>query len=71
MSASSAASGAPVSAWTFHGWRLPPEAEVRALFGSGWSIEKLARADVLASEAKFRDRGLSFLEEQVYLLNKQ
>lgn len=47
------------------------EDEVQALFSANWSIEKLDQVDVLAREAKFRDRGLSYLYEQVYLLNKQ
>jgi len=44
------------------------EQEVRALYEADWSVQLLCTEDVLASEAKFRDRGLSHLYEKVYLL---
>jgi len=46
-------------------------AEVRALFESHWSIQRLHAHDILAGEPRFRERGLSSLSEKVYLLRKQ
>jgi thiopurine S-methyltransferase len=45
-----------------------PEAEVRNLFQSHWTVELLHREDILAAENKFRERGLTSLVEKVYLL---
>lgn len=47
------------------------EAEVQARFAAQWRIRKLDESDVLAREARFRERGLSYMNERVYLLNKQ
>lgn len=44
--------------------------EVRALFGDHWQVETLQTRDLLASEAKFAERGLRRLEESVYRLTK-
>ncbi len=44
------------------------EAEVRALYGSCFHIEPIARVDVLAENERFRQRGLTHLDEQVYRL---
>ena len=48
-----------------------PESEIHDLFAAGWSIEVLHVANILASEPRFRERGLSRLSEKIYLLNKQ
>lgn len=47
------------------------EQEVRDLFASRWSIQRLYEEDILAKEPRFRERGLSRMVEKVYLLNKQ
>jgi thiopurine S-methyltransferase len=47
------------------------EQEVTELFAPRWSIQRLYEDDILASESRFRERGLSHLSEKVYLLNKQ
>jgi len=44
------------------------EAEVRTLFGARHEIERLLDEDVLAAEARMRERGLTRLREKVYLL---
>lgn len=44
------------------------EDEVRALYGPRYRVEAIARHDVLAEEARFRQRGLSRLEEKAYRL---
>jgi thiopurine S-methyltransferase len=46
------------------------EAELRALFSADWSIELLHAQDVLAAESRFRERGLTRLEEKVFLLRR-
>ncbi len=46
------------------------EAEVEALFGNHWQIRPLLREDILERESRFRERGLSRLAEQVYVLQK-
>lgn len=46
------------------------EDEVRSLFTDGWSIKKIHEKDILAEEPRFRERGLTFLTEKVYLLDK-
>lgn len=55
-----------------HEMQGPPfsvgEAEVRALYGSGHAVTRLRRADILAEEPHFRDRGLTRLHEMVYRL---
>jgi thiopurine S-methyltransferase len=47
------------------------ETEVRELFADQWSIACLHEENILATQARFRDRGLSRLIEKVYLLSKQ
>ncbi len=47
------------------------EREVRDLFGPRWSIQLLSQEDVLATEPRFRERGLSYMVEKIYLLNNQ
>jgi thiopurine S-methyltransferase len=47
------------------------EKEIHDLFEAHWSIQLLHEENILADEAKFRDRGLSRLSEKIYLLNKQ
>jgi thiopurine S-methyltransferase len=42
--------------------------EVRGLFGGRFDIESVARVDVLAENEQLRQRGLSTLAEQVYVL---
>jgi len=44
------------------------EDEVRDLFGDRFDIERTARIDVLAENERFRQRGLTRLLEQVYVL---
>lgn len=45
-----------------------PQSEVRALFGPAFDIAALGRADLLAEEPRFRERGLTRLQEQAWLL---
>ena len=44
--------------------------EVRQLFGPRYEIRQLHSADCLAREPRFREKGLSRLEEHVFLLSK-
>lgn len=44
------------------------EAEVRALYGSRFDIRLLHSADILDREPRFRERGVSRLQEKVYSL---
>jgi thiopurine S-methyltransferase len=46
------------------------EKEIRDLFARHWSIQLLHEENILANEARFRERGLSRLSEKIYLLNK-
>jgi thiopurine S-methyltransferase len=46
------------------------EAEVHTLFADSWSIERVYEQDVLASEPKFRQRGLSRLSEKIFVLQR-
>ncbi len=48
-----------------------PEHEVRALYESDFSIRLLAREDVMEENERFRERGLSELDEVVYLLERK
>lgn len=48
-----------------------PAAEVEALFAVEWALEKLETRDILVDEPRFRERGLSRLAEQVYLLTRR
>ncbi len=45
------------------------EAEVEALYGDIFQIEKFFTEDILAKNERFRQKGLSRLQESVYLLN--
>jgi len=44
------------------------EAEVRALYGAHCSVRKLHELDILDQEPRFRARGLTRLQEKIYLL---
>ena len=44
------------------------EAEVRALYGDHFRIERIFIEDILAENERFRQKGLTRLEESVYLL---
>lgn len=46
------------------------EAEVHGLFADSWSIQRVYQQDVLASEPKFRQRGLSRLSEKIFVLQR-
>ena len=45
--------------------------EVQHLFGTGWSIDHLHEDDVLAREARFRERGLTHMTENVFHLKRR
>lgn len=45
--------------------------EVQDLFGAGWSIDLLHADDVLAHEARFRERGLTRMTENVFYLQRR
>ena len=47
------------------------EAEVRALYGASCDLELIQREDILASQSRFRERGLTQLHEAVYLLRRR
>lgn len=47
------------------------EAEVHGLFDNQWQVEQLCEDDILAQEARFRERGLDRLNENVYWLRKR
>lgn len=44
------------------------EAEVRALFGPAHAVEPLYTRDALAEESRWRERGLTWLQEKAYRL---
>ena len=44
------------------------EEEVRRLYGQAFQVDVLTRGDLLASSPRFRERGLSYMEETVYRL---
>jgi thiopurine S-methyltransferase len=46
------------------------ESEVLELFSAGWSIEHLHEDDVLVREARFRERGLTRMTENVFYLRR-
>ena len=46
------------------------EAEVHRLFADRWSIEAVCEQDVLATEPRFRQRGLSRLNERIFVLRR-
>lgn len=46
------------------------DAEVHTLFDTDWRVERLQEDDILAREARFRERGLARLSENIYLLRK-
>lgn len=45
-----------------------PQAEVRALYAPAWTVECVERVDLLASEPRYRERGLSRIEDCAYRL---
>ena len=45
--------------------------EVQDLFGAGWTIEHLQEDNVLAREARFRERGLTHMTENVFYLQRR
>lgn len=47
-----------------------PEEEVRGLFSGLGALEKLEERDALAESPRFRERGLSWMTESVYLFRK-
>lgn len=47
------------------------DAEVHELYDAEWHVTRLCEDDILAREAKFRERGLKRLNETVYLLSKK
>jgi thiopurine S-methyltransferase len=47
-----------------------PDAEVRQLYGSAYRIEHLHSEDCLAQEPRFRKKGVTRMDEHVYLLNR-
>lgn len=47
-----------------------PAQEVAALYGQAFGIERLAHADVLAANARMRERGVTSLHETAWLLDK-
>lgn len=49
---------------------VTPE-EVTALFATAYTIEQVYSEDCLAAEPRFRERGLSRLEEHVFLLTRK
>ena len=46
-------------------------AEVEQLYSRNFQIRELARQDILASEARFRSRGVTALSEVCYQLVRQ
>ncbi|MCS7933499.1 hypothetical protein N0007_27700, partial [Pseudomonas aeruginosa] len=52
------------------GRKLVPDEEVRGYYAGGWRIEELERGDVLGVNWKFLERGVSWLDEAVYLLER-
>jgi thiopurine S-methyltransferase len=47
-----------------------PDAEVRALFQPAFAVDPLGVHDILADEARMRDRGLTRLRECVYAIHR-
>lgn len=45
-----------------------PQAEIRSLFGAHFDIAALGRADILDTEPRFRERGLTHLTETCWLM---
>lgn len=48
-----------------------PQSEIRSLFGAHFDIASLGRADILAQEPRFRERGLTRLTETCWLLQRR
>ena len=48
-----------------------PEAEVRALFGAGWDVERLERRDILEQQPGFAAEGVTALHTAVYRLQRK
>lgn len=46
------------------------DAEIHELFDAHWRVERLREDDILENEAKFRERGLGRLSENIYRLRK-
>ena len=44
--------------------------EVQDLFGAGWSIDHLLEDDVLVREARFREKGITRMTENVFHLRR-
>lgn len=47
-----------------------PESEVRALFAGRFSVEALSSQDALASNSRFRERGLSAMRENAFRIDR-
>lgn len=47
------------------------EEEVHALYDGGFDVQRLAGVDILAEHARFRERGLTRLEELVFVLRRR
>jgi thiopurine S-methyltransferase len=47
------------------------EAEVHELFAADWAIERVQHQDQLPSEPRFRERGVSRLDEKIFLLRRR
>lgn len=45
------------------------EQEVNALYADSWKVDLLHTEDILADKPKFRDKGVTRMEEKVYLLS--
>jgi len=48
-----------------------PAPEVEALFAAEWTLEDIETRDILVDEPRFRERGVTRLAEQVYLLTRR
>lgn len=46
------------------------ESEVHALYTQGFDVQRLATVDILAAHGRFRERGLTRLEELVFILRR-
>jgi len=47
------------------------EAELHELFAAAWAIERVYHQDQLPSEPRFRERGLSRLDEKIFMLRRR
>jgi thiopurine S-methyltransferase len=48
-----------------------PEAEVRELFGQAWTLDVLARRDILPYQAAFREEGVTALSAVAYRMQRR